>query len=56
MGLLGMCLLTGPASMKGSSGPEAGEGFCQDQHRLLFADGAKSLMGKGGVHTAKKVD
>ena len=42
--------------MKGSSGPEAGEGFRQDQHGLLFADGAKSLMGKAGVHTAKKVD
>lgn len=33
--------------MKGSSGPEAEEVLPQDQLRLLFAEGAKSRVGKG---------
>ena len=54
MGLLGMRLSTDPASLKGDSGPAAGEGLQQDQHGLLFADGAKSLMGKGVCSLPRK--
>lgn len=45
-GLLGKCL-DWAASMKGSSGPEAEEVLPQDQLWLLFAEGAKSWVGKG---------
>lgn len=48
------CFVHGPGLPDRRLGPAVGEGLRQDQHGLLFADGAKSLMGKGVCSLPRK--